>query len=149
MAKQAITVKSGEGEKLAVLGTEVRFLCEGKRTDKAWSLMEVLLPKESGPPAHDHPWDEGYYIVEGEVRFVLGDKVQLVKSGDFVYAPGGTLHAFQGVSERPARVLVFDAPAAAEQFFRDLSREVKALPADLAKVPEIGNRHGLRFAPVT
>jgi hypothetical protein len=43
---------------------------------------------------------------------------------------------------------VFDAPATAEQFFRDVDREVKSYPADLRKVPEIGLRHQMRFRPM-
>ena len=98
-----------------------------------------------GPPPHDHPWDEAYYVVAGEVKFMVGEQVHMVKAGDFVYAPGGTLHSFQGASQSPARVLVFDAPAAAGGFFRDIDREIKSMPQDLPKVLEIGARHRLRF----
>ncbi len=145
MDKQAVVVRKGEGEKLSVLGTEVRFLCEAARTNHSFSLMEVVLPKDQGPPPHDHPWDEAYYVLEGQVRFLLGDEVQVFQGGDFIYAPGGMLHSFQGATEQPARILVFDAPATAEQFFRDVDREVKSYPGDLAKVPEIGLRHQLYF----
>src|SRR5690349_16586315 len=145
MGKQASVVRNGEGEKLEVMGGQVIFLCNAENTGRQWSLMETVLPKDMGPPAHEHPWDEGYYVVEGEVRFKLGDKQTVAKKGDFLYAPGGMLHAFQGTSEKPARVLVFDAPAAAEAFFRDVEKEVKDLPRDLAKVPEIGDRHRIRF----
>jgi hypothetical protein len=69
----------------------------------------------------------------------------VVRAGDFIYAPAGTLHGFQGASSEPARVIIFDAPAHAESFFRDLEREVKELPRDLAKVPAIGARHQIRF----
>jgi quercetin dioxygenase-like cupin family protein len=105
----------------------------------------VTLPKHAGPPSHDHPWDEAYYVIEGEVRFGMDGREVLAKAGDFLYAPGGTLHSFQGASDRPARVLIFDAPAHAESFFRDVDREVKEMPRDLAKVPEIGQRHQIRF----
>lgn len=147
MEKQPMTMTKEQGETLHVLGADVRFLCEAARTGRAWSLMEVVLPMDAGPPPHDHPWDEAYYVVAGEVRFTLGEKVQHFKAGDFIYAPGGTLHAFQGASRDPARVLVFDAPAAAEGFFRDVHREVKHMPQDLPKVVEIGARHRLRFSP--
>lgn len=145
MSKQAVILKHGEGETLSVMGAAVRFLCDPARTDQAWSLMETVLPENSGPPLHEHPWDEAYYVVDGAVRFTVGDKSMTVTAGDFIYAPGGTLHAFQGASKQPARVLVFDAPAAAERFFRDVAREVREMPRDMAKVPEIGARHSLRF----
>ena len=145
MSKEAVITKKGEGEVLSVLGAGVRFLCEAAKTDRNFSLMEVTLPKDQGPPRHDHPWDEAYYVVEGDVRFQLGDDERIFSTGDFIYAPGGMIHGFQGAGERPARVLVFDAPATAEGFFRDANREVKNIPDDLAKIPEIGLRHNLRF----
>ena len=147
MIKQPIAVKNGEGEAMAVLGTNVRFLLEAARTNHTFSLMEVELPKDQGPPSHDHPWDEAYYIIDGDVWFMVDNSEQVFSTGDFIYAPGGTLHSFRGAGEKPARVLVFDAPATAEGFFREASREVVNYPEDLAKVPEIGLRHNLRFMP--
>lgn len=145
MAKQTVVTKQGEAETLTVMGAAVRFLCNAEKTDHAWSLMEVELPERAGPPPHNHPWDEAYYIVEGEVRFQLDGRDQLFKAGDFIYAPGGTVHGFQGASSRPARVIIFDAPAHAESFFREVDREVKEMPRDLSKVPAIGERHQINF----
>jgi quercetin dioxygenase-like cupin family protein len=146
MGKQASVVKQGEGEAMNVMGAQVRFLCAAEQTEKAWSLMEVGLPMHSGPPPHHHPWDEAYYVVEGEVKFSIDGKERLVKAGDFVYAPGGTVHGFAGASEKPARVIIFDAPAHTEGFFRDVDREVKGA-GDMAKVPAIGKRHEIHFQP--
>jgi quercetin dioxygenase-like cupin family protein len=143
--KGAVSVRKGEGEQMSVLGCGVRFLCHAKQTGEAWSLMETEIPKDAGPPPHHHPWDEAYYVVEGEVSFEFGGRSELVKPGDFIYAPAGTLHAFHGVSDRPARMLIFDAPAHAEDFFKEVEREVTELPRDLPKVPEIGKRHQLYF----
>jgi quercetin dioxygenase-like cupin family protein len=145
MSKQSVVMRQGEGEALSVMGAAVRFLFPADKTGMSWSMMEVTLPKHAGPPSHDHPWDEAYYVIEGEVRFGMDGREVLAKAGDFLYAPGGTLHSFQGASDRPARVLIFDAPAHAESFFRDVDREVKEMPRDLAKVPEIGQRHQIRF----
>lgn len=69
---------------------------------------------------------------------------QRVRAGDFIYAPGGTVHGFSGASPEPARMIIFDAPAHAESFFREVDREVKG-PADLPKVPVIGRRHPIAF----
>lgn len=147
MTKEPITVRKGEGETMPVLGTNVRFLLEAARTGHAFSLMEVELPKDQGPPPHDHPWDEAYYIIDGSVWFLVDEAEMIVSTGDFVYAPGGTVHSFRGAGETPARVLVFDAPATAEGFFREAAEQVVSFPEDLVKVFEIGMRHGLRFLP--
>lgn len=139
-------VRHGDGEVLQVLGVAVRFLCRAQDTRRAWSLMENVIPKDAGPPPHDHPWDEAYFVTAGEVEFQIGERCERVRAGDFVYAPGGTLHAFHGVSETPAHMLIFDAPAHAEAFFKEIDREVTDLPRDLPKVREIGTRHQIRFA---
>ena len=145
MDKRTVTTARDEGETLSVLGTRLRFLCLPDETGGTFSLMEAVMPLGSGPPPHEHPWDEAYYVVEGEVDFVLGGDARRVGAGDFLYAPGGTVHGFKGASASPARVLVFDAPAAAEGFFRDVHREVRELPRDLGLVPGIGERHRLHF----
>lgn len=145
MGKEVVVVPQGGAETLEVMGAKVSFLCPAKATGKAWSLIEVTAPKDSGPPPHEHPWDEAYYVLEGSARFQVGDRRLVVHQGDFLYAPGGTVHAFRGASDKPARLLIFDAPAAAEAFFRDAATEIRELPRDLQKAPEIGARHGLRF----
>jgi len=145
MSKEIVVTKHGQAEELKCMGAGVRFLCGAEKTDRGWSLMEVDVPRRMGPPPHEHPWDEAYYVLEGEVRFTINGQEQPVRAGDFLYAPGGTVHGFQGASEKPARMLIFDAPAHTEGFFRDLDREVKELPRDLAKVPAIGERHQIRF----
>jgi quercetin dioxygenase-like cupin family protein len=144
MEKKALVMRSGQAQALNVLGTQVRFLCESHRTGKAWSLMEVVLPRDAGPPPHDHSWDEAYYVTKGEVEFTIGGEKLSVAEGDFIYAPGGTLHGFHGVSDEAARMLIFDAPAHAGSFFVEVDREVKTAD-DMARVPEIGLRHGIRF----
>jgi quercetin dioxygenase-like cupin family protein len=145
MEKQAVVVRRHEGEALKVMGAGVRFVCPAEKTGKSWSMMEVTVPRHAGPTSHHHPWDEAYYIVEGEVRFGMDGREVLAKAGDFLYAPGGTVHSFQGASDNPARVLIFDAPAHAESFFRDMDREVKEMPRDMPKALEIGERHQIHF----
>jgi len=102
-------------------------------------------PKDSGPPPHEHDWDEAYYVLAGEVSFTLGGEMLEVSTGDFLYAPGRTVHSFHGTSDEPARVLIFDAPGHAGSFFKEVDQEVRELPQDLPKVPGIGERHGVRF----
>jgi len=147
MSKQPFVVRNGQAETLSVMGTQVHLLCEADKTDNKWSLMDCVMPKDAGPPPHQHPWDEAYFVLSGQVRFSLDGREVLAGSGDFLYAPANTPHGLQGASDEPAHVLFFDAPAAAEGFFREVEREVKQLPQDLPKVPRIGERHRIHFLP--
>lgn len=142
-----IVRRRGEVQALRVLGTEIKFLCEGENTKKVWSLTECAAPRDAGPPPHHHAWDEAYYVLEGEVRFTVDGRDVVLGAGEFVHIPGGTVHGFQGASDAAARMLIFDTPANAAGFFRDAEREVRDIPADLPKVPAIGARYGIHFLP--
>lgn len=149
--EKPVVMRRGQAEALSVLGVEVRFVCPGEVTGKAFSLMENVIPKDAGPPPHVHDWAEAYYVTSGAVAFEIAGKDVLVQAGEFAYTPAGTLHAFKGASEEPAHMLVFDAPAHAEAFFKQVDREVKG-PGDVAKLLSIGARNGIHFqvaAPTT
>ena len=145
----AITVRAGEGESLNVLGMPLRMLCESRETGGAWSLFEEEVPIGMGPPAHRHDWDEAYYILEGEVDFEIDGRSVTSRRGDFNYLPRNTVHGFKGASNSPARVLIFAAPAHGSEFFRELNDEVRSVPDDLAKIPDIGRKHGIEFMPAS
>jgi mannose-6-phosphate isomerase-like protein (cupin superfamily) len=144
-----ITVRPGDGETLNVLGMPLRFLCDADDTDGAWSLMEEDIPIGHGPPPHRHNWDEAYYVISGALDFEMDGKEVRIEAGDFAYLPRNTVHAFKGGSDAPAKVLIFAAPAHSSAFFKDVNREVQIVPDDLAKVPEIGQRHGIEFMPAS
>jgi quercetin dioxygenase-like cupin family protein len=143
----ATIVKAGERAALNVLGMPLRMLCEARETGGSWSLFEEEVPLGMGPPPHRHDWDEAYYILDGEIDFVIDGDMVKSKAGDFNYLPRKTVHGFKGASEAPSRVLIFAAPAHGSEFFHELNDEVRSIPDDLAKIPEIGERHGIQFMP--
>lgn len=142
-----LTIKAGEGNALNVLGMPLWFLCDAQDTEGAWSSMEEEIPVGHGPPPHRHDWDEAYYVVEGALDFQIDGKPVRVESGGFAYLPRNTVHAFKGASPSPARVLIFAVPAHSSAFFKDVHREVRTVPDDLAKRPAIGRRRGIEFMP--
>ncbi len=143
----ATHVKAGERPAINVLGMPLTMLCEARETGGAWSLFEEKVPLGMGPPAHRHDWDEAYYILEGEIDFEIDGTGLRSSAGDFNYLPRGTIHGFKGASESGARVLIFAAPAHGSEFFEELNSEIRALPEDASKIPEIGKRHGIHFMP--
>ena len=142
-----VTLKAGEGTVLNVLGMPLWFLCDAEDTEGAWSLMEEKIALGLGPAPHRHDWDEAYYVIEGALDFEIGGQPVRVEAGGFTYLPRNTVHAFRGASPSPARVLIFAVPAHSSAFFKDVHREVRTVPDDLAKVPAIGLRHGIEFLP--
>jgi quercetin dioxygenase-like cupin family protein len=142
--KKPLVVKRGEGETIRALGGEITFLC---REPGAWSLTRVSVPRGVGAPPHDHDFNESYYVLSGALRLTAaGSEVEL-GAGEFIHIPGKTVHGFQGNSDAPTQILILQSPGDADEFFRACAREITNIPADLARMPELGARHGIRMAP--
>jgi quercetin dioxygenase-like cupin family protein len=67
-------------------------------------LQSVVIPPGAGNQFHRHPGDQWWAVQEGEVTFtVKGQQPRLMKAGEFVYVPRGTIHRNQNLSKLPAR----------------------------------------------
>ena len=67
-------------------------------------LQSVVIPPGAGNQFHRHPGDQWWAVQEGEVTFtVKGKAPRLMKAGDFVYVPRGTIHRNQNLSNKSAR----------------------------------------------
>src|SRR5262245_28338874 len=81
-------------------------------------MWEAVVPPGGGPPPHVHSREEeGFYILEGEITFTIGDKRHVATAGMFANMPIGTPHSFKNESSRTARMLISVAPAGLEQMF--------------------------------
>lgn len=102
------------------------FKADGAETANGYSISEWWLePHTQGPGAHSHPDDDAFFVIEGTMSFLLGDRWIDAPKGSFVLAPGGTTHDFENRSDARAGVINFsptvfepEMPAIAE-WFRD------------------------------
>ena len=98
-----------------------------------------------GSPLHTHEaQDESWYVLEGELRFKLGDTMQAAPAGSFVFVPRGTVHAFQNVGPGPARILVIFTPAGMEPFFERFAELPKDEPIDPGVFARLGSEMGMQ-----
>src|SRR5438046_6749350 len=85
-----------EGRTIAVVGDVYRFLATGEDTSGKYALWEAIVPPGGGPPPHVHSREaEGFYILEGEITFTIGDKRLVASAGMFANMRVGTLHSFK------------------------------------------------------
>jgi quercetin dioxygenase-like cupin family protein len=63
-----------------------------------------------GIALHDHTFEEGYFILSGEVEATADGKVYRVKAGDVFWTGVGCVHAFKNVSSTPVLWLETFAP---------------------------------------
>jgi len=67
-------------------------------------LQSVVIPPGAGNQFHRHPGDQWWAVQEGEVTFtVRGQAPRVLKPGDYVYVPRGTIHRNQNLTNRPVR----------------------------------------------
>src|SRR5262245_52703126 len=115
---RAVIRNAGEGRTVAVVGDVYRFLATGEDTGGNYALFEAIVPPGGGPPPHvNSREEEGFYILEGEITFTIGDKRLVASAGIFANMPVGTPHSFKNESSKPARMLISVAPAGLEKMF--------------------------------
>jgi quercetin dioxygenase-like cupin family protein len=144
----------GKGRTIAVVGDVYRFLATGEETNGNYAMWEAIVPPGSGPPPHVHSREEeGFYVLEGEITFTINGKQATAKAGMFANMPVGTPHSFKNESERPAKMLIFVAPAGLEQMFFELGVPLSegattALPPakeEIEKLLAVASRYGIEI----
>lgn len=145
MAIQAIMKTAEQGNWLNVLGMQLKFLCTSSDTKGRYSSMLNTVPKGLGAPPHQHPWDESFYVLKGEVEFLMNGERQLLKTGDYILIPANTVHGFTGMSDEEGLLIAFESPGHSSQFFQEINDTVRSIPEDLSKMPGIGERHKVKF----
>lgn len=121
---EPIVVGPGEGRTIqGPAGGPLTFKARGADTNGALTLFENVIAPGDGPPLHAHAAeDESWYVLEGELRFKLGDELHRAPQGTFVFVPRRAPHCFQNVGSGPARIVVFFTPAGMESFFDRFAR---------------------------
>src|SRR5450755_2749959 len=94
---------AGEGRTIAVVGDVYRVLATGEDTNGKYALWEAIVPPGGGPPPHVHSREkEGFYFLEGEITFHVGEDRIVATAGMIANMPVGTTHSFKNDSDRPA-----------------------------------------------
>lgn len=69
-------------------------------------VFSVAIPPGGGNNFHRHPGDQWQMVQDGEVTFtVKGQLPRLLKVGDSVHIPRGTVHRNQNLSDKPSRAI--------------------------------------------
>jgi quercetin dioxygenase-like cupin family protein len=94
-------------------------LVGSEQTDGRFGLMEMVAPKGREPSRHLHYTDdEGFYVLEGELTFYVGEKTYGASPGTFVFLPHCVAHSYTFETDS-VRMLSIVAPGGLERHFRD------------------------------
>ena len=120
----SLTIRARDGVAFEDGPDHGRILVFGRETEGRYGLMELTLaprPFEPGSlhlgPHRHNEIEETFLVQSGTLRFLLGDEVFDLASGDFVRVPPGTRHGFANFGAEPAKLLVSFIPGGFEDLF--------------------------------
>jgi Ca2+-binding RTX toxin-like protein len=129
------------------------FLKTAEDTGGEYSLFDFVVPSQAGPLTHLHTReDQVFKVVQGEVTFQEGNKIDIARPGDVVFRSKDNVHRFKNLGVEPARVLILSTPSGIEHFFEDGGQSVtdpSLTPPkdDPAQVEAASKENGIGFYP--
>ena len=109
--RTGVFLAPGDGRSYPMGRISAIFKADGDETHQAYSISEWWLePHTQGPGAHSHAEDDVFYVLEGTMSFLVGDRWIDAPEGSFVLAPGGITHDFENRSSSRAGLLNFSIP---------------------------------------
>ena len=117
------------------VGGAIVLALRGEETDRRLTALVTIAAPGEGPPLHTHASeDECLVVLDGTMRFRLGDDIEDAPAGSVVYVPRGAVHTWQNVGEAPARMLVLFTPSGMEAFFERFAASSDLVPGSEAFV---------------
>jgi mannose-6-phosphate isomerase-like protein (cupin superfamily) len=106
--ERAVVISPGEGVRTG----NVEFLGLSEHSPRFNVSIITMAPGAHGPEAHVHAdEDDAFYILDGELTFLLDEGEVPAPQGTFVLVPPGVNHTFLNPLDTPTRVLNIHAPA--------------------------------------
>jgi quercetin dioxygenase-like cupin family protein len=145
-----VAVRKDEGEARWWFGSLAEIKATAADTGGQMTIVEVTERPGSEAPLHvHHRDDEGFWILEGDVTFEVGDKTIQASAGDYVFGPRHIPHRFT-VGDAGCRMLFILVPGGIEDVIRATSEPAtsRTLPPppeeepDIDRLKEIVAAHG-------
>jgi quercetin dioxygenase-like cupin family protein len=103
----AIIVPPGQGSRVG----NVEFLARTADTPRfTFGIIDFAPGRELEAHVHDDE-DDAFYILEGELTFLLDDGPVAAPPGTFVLVPPGVRHGFRNDGDVAVKILNIHAPA--------------------------------------
>ncbi|MBV9230345.1 MAG: cupin domain-containing protein [Chloroflexi bacterium] len=145
---EAIVIREAGAELLGITQLSTRLLADADATGGALSIMRTTMGEGiEGARPHTHRKSaEFFYVLDGELQLLAGDKVVTAGKGDLVAVPPDMPHAFRTTPGHSADFLIIQAPGLPRfGYFRLLERISKgeATLEDLMASQELYDNHFL------
>ena len=123
ITRAPIVLGPGEGRSYPMGRIAAVFKADGAESQSRYSISEWWLePHTQGPGAHSHAEDDIFFVIEGTMSVLIGEKWTDANKGAFVLVPGGVTHDFENRGDVRAGVLNFSVPGEFEQHMPDIAK---------------------------
>ena len=127
-ALNPMVVRADEGEARWWFGGLAVIKTTAAETAGQLTIIEITEPPGIQAPLHvHHRDDEGFWILEGDVTFEVGDATIEATAGDYVFGPRGIPHRYT-VGARGCGMLFGRVPGAREREVRATSEGAPSRP---------------------
>jgi quercetin dioxygenase-like cupin family protein len=155
--REASGVFPDGGRSVWLMGMLITFKAVSEETGGAYSVYMATIPPSTGAPPHIHHQEtEAFYILEGTLQFIVGERTVRAVSGDFLHVDKGVIHGYTNAGPATVRYLGIVTPGGLhEQLFAALGEEATAEtlppppagPPDMAKLIELASRYHTELLP--
>ena len=122
---------------LAYSGITVKMLVD-QRLDAMLHTMFMVRYQPGGvAQPHDHPFEESYYMLEGEVEFVADGERYTLFPGDVCWTGVGCVHAFYNTSGKRVTWLETSAPGPPDRHSYRFDRDWDYLEQKIPSAQEL------------
>ena len=133
-ARLPVYLEPGAGRAYPMGPVAAVFKADGKETAGGYSISEWWLePRTKGPGPHAHDEDDVFYVLEGTMSFLVGDRWTDAPKGSFIIAPGGVTHDFENRTTERAGMLNLSIPGDFEQHMPRIAEWFRGRPPEAAR----------------
>ena len=106
------------------------------------TVLDMTIKPGFGAPAHiSSTEDKLFIVIEGQLKYLIGDKTEIVGPGARVIIPRGVTHGFTNVGTGDARHILMSTPRRHEEFFRDMHNIPEPREQHMDQLPAIAERN--------
>ena len=118
---EPMATPKGEGEARWWFAALAEIKVTAEQTGGLLSIVEVTEPPNAAGPLHvHHREDEGFWILDGDVTFEVGDTTIRASAGDFAFGPRDIPHRYTA-GPSGCRMLFIMTPGEFDNLVRDMS----------------------------
>ena len=133
-----VVVARDEGEARWWFASLAVIKASAADTGGQMAIIEVTEPAGAEAPLHvHHREDEGFWLLEGDVTFEVGDRTIAAHAGDYVFGPRDIAHRYT-VGSSGCRMLFIMTPGGFENLVIGMSQPALArtLPPPMTEEPD-------------